>query len=147
MSIHSYTRTFTGEVPDVNVRNLTNEIKVALPGMPFSIQAHGTSVDCDFTATLSAGEITTLDDTVATHKANQPAALNDLFIDKYREQEYSNSLLTKETSYAKKEGDGSYSFKVWEHTYSYSGHVLISRTENTYDVTGAITNTSTWNFS
>jgi hypothetical protein len=51
----------------------TTEIAAALPGKQFTLRCAGTVITLDFTATLTAGEITTLDQAIVDHKVNTNA--------------------------------------------------------------------------
>ena len=69
MSQHIYTRTLVADQWDTDLGNLSREVAVALPGKQFTISADETNLSVDFADTLSAGNVTTLDATVASHQA------------------------------------------------------------------------------
>jgi hypothetical protein len=79
MSIHNYTRARVGDEWDTSVQLLTQEVKTALPGKVFTLRAgrgsaggQPTDLTFDFVDVLTAGEITTLDATVAANLAAGP---------------------------------------------------------------------------
>jgi len=82
MGIHNYTRTLVSGFWDTNVGVLSQEIKTALPGKPFTLRANDTALVADFVDTLTGAEVTTLDDTVAAHQL--VAALADAKAEKIR---------------------------------------------------------------
>jgi hypothetical protein len=69
MSQHNYTRAVTSGFWNINLNILSPEVQTALPGKAFTASANGVNVVFDFTDTLTAGEITTLDTAVSDHQA------------------------------------------------------------------------------
>jgi len=72
MSQHSYTRTLTNGAWDAEVSSLSRDVEAAIPGEPFTVAVNGVDIEFDFTSALTAGQVTTLDSTVSTHKAGFP---------------------------------------------------------------------------
>lgn len=68
MSQHNYTRAIVDGYWGLRVHLLSHEVIAVLPGKSFTISANGTSVVLNFTETLTAGEITTLDTAVSDHQ-------------------------------------------------------------------------------
>lgn len=95
-----------------------------------------------FANPLSTGDETILDGLVAAHDPS-PLDFRDLFV----EREYDAKLrLIRETAYAIKKPDGTFSFRVTEATYSYSATSLLSETRKRFDATGAEIDSISYNY-
>lgn len=72
MSIHNYNRALVGRNWTIRIPLLAQETKAALPGKTFRLRAEDVNVRFDFDDVLTAGEVATLDATVAAHIAAGP---------------------------------------------------------------------------
>jgi len=69
MSTHEYSRDLVDGRWDICMRQLPAQIEAVLPGKVFTLSASGSALSAIFADALTAGEIDTLDGTVAAHKA------------------------------------------------------------------------------
>jgi len=83
MSVHTYTRYIENGFWDLVLGLLSKDVEAALPGKAFTANANGSEIQFDFVDTLSAGEITTLTDTVESKRGTYLGTPKPLRVSEY----------------------------------------------------------------
>lgn len=133
MSDHNYTRSLIDGLWTIDVPSFSKEIETALSGKAFTVRANHDDVIVSFADTLTAPEISTLDDIVSDHSGESAPITGGPHL----EQEYDNTKrLIRETLYAKANLDGTFSNRTEETLYTWQGAKILSSVRKTYDRNG-----------
>lgn len=142
MSTHSYTRKTVTGGGYAHPNTLAALVKAALPGKTFVVRANGANIEIVFDATLTAGEITTLD---GEHTSWAPPATTQ-YSAVFEVKIVINGLTTKVEWFEQDDGSGAYSKLAHDDVYTWQGSKLISILSTSYFIDGAVLSQDTTSY-